>query len=122
VPNPQELETFNRSKLNWTELSDPLHAELFDWYRRLIRLRKDKLAGPLGTTSRGRAAVKFDAGGGWLTFIHGSVLCVFNFAAGAQRVRMPSGEWDLAMRSDMKEAEPVHEAPGRATLIYRRRE
>jgi len=120
VPNPQEMQTFERSKLDWSELSRPPHAQLFEWYRRLIRLRKEKMTGPSGT-GRGKAAVKFDARAGWLTFVHGGVLCVFNFAAAAQRVRLPSGEWDLALRSDMKEGEPLDGVPGRTTLIYRRR-
>ena len=34
VPNPQSAETFERSRLNWNELSQPGHADLFDWYRR----------------------------------------------------------------------------------------
>jgi hypothetical protein len=46
---------------------------------------------------------------------------VFNFAATAQRVRMPRGEWDLALRSDMKEAKMAGEVPGQTTLVYRRR-
>ena len=94
VPNPQELQTFERSKLDWSELSRPPHAQLFDWYRRLIRLRNEKMTGPSGT-GRGKAAVKFDGRAGWLTFVHGGVLCVFNFAAAAQRVRLPSGEWEI---------------------------
>jgi maltooligosyltrehalose trehalohydrolase len=121
VPNPQEMQTFERSKLDWSEMSRPPHAQLFEWYRRLIRLRNEKMTGPSGT-GRGKAAVKFDARAGWLTFVHGGVLCVFNFAAAAQRVRLPSGEWDLALRSDMKEAEPLDGVPGRTTLIYRRRD
>jgi maltooligosyltrehalose trehalohydrolase len=120
VPNPQEMQTFERSKLDWSEMSRPPHAQLFEWYRRLIRLRNEKMTGPSGT-GRGKAAVKFDARAGWLTLVHGGVLCVFNFAAAAQRVRLPSGEWDLALRSDMKEAEPLDGVPGRTTLIYRRR-
>ncbi len=120
VPNPQEVRTFERSKLNWSELSEPPHAELFEWYRRLIRLRSERSAGP--GSRRGKAAVKFDARAGWLTFTHGDVLCVFNLAAAAQRVRIPGGEWDLAVRSDMKESQTAGEVPGRATFIYRRRD
>ncbi|MDQ4132879.1 MAG: malto-oligosyltrehalose trehalohydrolase [Actinomycetota bacterium] len=40
VPDPQEPSTFERSKLDWSELSDPNHAGLLDWYRRLIALRR----------------------------------------------------------------------------------
>jgi hypothetical protein len=69
---------------------------------------------------RGKAAVKFDAAAGWLTFIHGDLLCLFNFAVAAQRVRMPSGEWELVLRSDSRETEAAREVPGQAVFIYRR--
>jgi maltooligosyltrehalose trehalohydrolase len=114
VPNPQDLDTFTRSKLAWRELSEAPHAELCEWYRQLIHLRHEK-------RGRTKAAVNFDAKEGWLRFVHDDVLCVFNFAATAQRVRMPRGEWVLALRSDMKEAKMAGEVPGQATLVYRRR-
>jgi maltooligosyltrehalose trehalohydrolase len=126
VPNPQEAETFTRSKLDWSEMSQPPHAELLEWYRQLIGLRHGKMSAAAGTAARGargrgKAAVKFDADAGWLTFIHGGLLCLFNFAAAAQRVRLPSGEWDLVLRSDRREAEPADDIPGQAVFIYRRR-
>jgi maltooligosyltrehalose trehalohydrolase len=40
VPDPQDPETFLRSKLDWTELDEPGHAQLFDLYRQLIALRR----------------------------------------------------------------------------------
>jgi maltooligosyltrehalose trehalohydrolase len=40
IPDPQAPETFARSKLDWDELSQPRQAELFDWHKRLIRLRR----------------------------------------------------------------------------------
>jgi len=126
VPNPQELETFTRSKLNWSELSAPPHAEIYDWYRRLIHLRRDGHGGAK-TTRRAKAAggakpaVSVDAKAGHLRFVLGDVLCVFNFASTPQRLRMPRGEWDLVLRSDMEEAAPAGEVPGQATLVYRRR-
>ena len=46
VPNPQELETFTRSRLDWSELSRPPHAEIYQWYRQLIHLRAQKHARP----------------------------------------------------------------------------
>jgi maltooligosyltrehalose trehalohydrolase len=114
VPNPQELETFARSKLNWPELSEAPHAELFEWYRQLIHLRHNR-------RGRTKAAVNVDAKAGWLKLVHDDVLCVFNFADTPQRVRMPRGEWDLALRSDMEEAELAGEVPAQTTHIYRRR-
>ena len=122
VPNPQEPETFERSKLDWSELSQPSHAELFEWYRQLIQLRRLKSARRnCGERSRrAKAAVKCDEQAGWLRFDHGGVLAVFNLAAHAQRVPMPGGEWHLALRSDSTEAKPAQEMPGQTTRIYTR--
>ena len=40
VPDPQDPETFERSKLDWLELHGARHAVLLDVYRRLARLRR----------------------------------------------------------------------------------
>ena len=113
VPNPQELDAFTRSKLDWSELSEPLHAEIYEWYRQLILLRA-------GRRGRGGAAVKYDAEEQWLTFVHGDVLCVFNFSADARRIRLPRGPWQLKMSSGPTGAQAAGEVPPGATLIFAR--
>ncbi|MGH7664682.1 MAG: malto-oligosyltrehalose trehalohydrolase, partial [Gemmatimonadaceae bacterium] len=40
VPDPQDAATFLRSKLDWAETNEGVHAELLDWHRKLIALRK----------------------------------------------------------------------------------
>lgn len=42
VPDPQDPETFRRSKLDWSEAAerDGVHARLLDLHRRLLRLRR----------------------------------------------------------------------------------
>jgi maltooligosyltrehalose trehalohydrolase len=40
IPDPEKLETFQRSKLNWNEINEGEHAEMLEWYRSLIRLRR----------------------------------------------------------------------------------
>jgi maltooligosyltrehalose trehalohydrolase len=40
VPDPQDPETFRRSKLDWSELGTGRHARLLDVYRRLAELRR----------------------------------------------------------------------------------
>ena len=42
VPDPQNPETFERSKLDWEELERPEHARRLDLYRRLIALRRER--------------------------------------------------------------------------------
>ena len=41
VPDPQDPETFARSKLDWSERDRPLHRDLLAWHRDLLRLRRD---------------------------------------------------------------------------------
>jgi len=41
VPDPQDPQTFQRSKLDWSEPEQPDHARLLDWYRTLTALRRD---------------------------------------------------------------------------------
>lgn len=40
VPDPQDRATFDRSKLRWSETGEPAHAEMLQWYRTLIGLRR----------------------------------------------------------------------------------
>ncbi|MGH3507544.1 MAG: malto-oligosyltrehalose trehalohydrolase [Nocardioidaceae bacterium] len=42
VPDPQSVETFERSKLDWTEVDQPPQARLLQWYAALIRLRRQR--------------------------------------------------------------------------------
>jgi maltooligosyltrehalose trehalohydrolase len=41
IPDPQDEQTFLRSKLNWEEQASGQHAEMLDWYKQLIALRKN---------------------------------------------------------------------------------
>jgi len=40
VPDPQSPLTFERSRLDWSEPGRPEHAELLDWHKALIALRR----------------------------------------------------------------------------------
>ncbi len=64
VPDPQEIATFERSRLRWEELTQESHAEMLDWYRSLIALRREHPhlgCGPLDDVT-----VDFDADQQWL--------------------------------------------------------
>jgi maltooligosyltrehalose trehalohydrolase len=41
VPNPQDPETWNRSRLDWSERDEPDHARLVRWHQQLIALRAE---------------------------------------------------------------------------------
>ena len=119
VPNPQDSSTFERSKLDWSELAKPRHAELFEWHRRLIRLKKDRPEMPRESkVDAPRPQVNFDEGADWLTFVHNGVLVALNWHDRAQAVPMPRGEWQLLMRSDSREALQAAVMPPRTTFIH----
>ncbi len=40
VPDPQAVETYERSRLRWDEIARPPHSDLLEWYRALIDLRR----------------------------------------------------------------------------------
>jgi maltooligosyltrehalose trehalohydrolase len=42
IPDPQDPETFTRSKLNWDEITDGDHGRLLRTYRDLIALRREE--------------------------------------------------------------------------------
>jgi maltooligosyltrehalose trehalohydrolase len=42
VPDPQDPATFERSRLDWTEVEKPDHQRLLRWYRDLLRLRRER--------------------------------------------------------------------------------
>ncbi len=44
VPNPEDMETFNKSKLNWDEIGEGKHAEMLAWTTALIKLRRCTVA------------------------------------------------------------------------------
>ncbi|MFD0851559.1 DUF3459 domain-containing protein, partial [Actinomadura adrarensis] len=60
VPDPQAVDTYRRSILNWAEAGTGMHHELLEWHRALIALRRARpeLNDPRLT------AVAVDIGGG----------------------------------------------------------
>ena len=44
VPNPEDIETFEKSKLDWSEIAHGKHAEMLHWTKSLIKLRRSTIA------------------------------------------------------------------------------
>ncbi|GAB4266644.1 MAG: malto-oligosyltrehalose trehalohydrolase [Candidatus Rifleibacteriota bacterium] len=43
VPDPQAIETYLKSKLDWSEISNDKHHRMLNWHRELIRIRNENL-------------------------------------------------------------------------------
>ncbi|MEO6712169.1 MAG: malto-oligosyltrehalose trehalohydrolase [Mycobacteriales bacterium] len=91
VPDPQARETFECSRLDWTEIARPPHASLLDWHRALIALRH---AEP-DLRSPSWPKVSFDATARWLVLERGHWQVCANLSSSLQRLP-GSGEIVLA--------------------------
>jgi maltooligosyltrehalose trehalohydrolase len=92
VPDPQAEATFTASRLRWEERADPPHAAMIDWYRALIRLRRDHPE--LGCGDFRDSRVLTEAGSGWLMVERGGHLIAANL--GQQRAAIPAPGWGPA--------------------------
>ena len=100
VPDPQDPQAFDRSKLVWSEIDGPLHRRMLDWYQALIQLRR-RLPFPQGGSPR----VDIDAEARTVAFDRDRISVKVNLGetawvvpmAGTDRLLMAS---DPAIRTD----------------------
>ncbi len=90
VPDPQDPETFTRSKLDWSELESERGARLLDAYRRLATLRRahPALTDPAFTHTTCTA----DEDTRLFTMRRGDLLVVVNFGDDAAEVTVDQGD------------------------------
>jgi malto-oligosyltrehalose trehalohydrolase len=48
IPDPQAEETFRAAKLDWSQIQEEVHTEWLEWYRRILKVRKEQLVPLLG--------------------------------------------------------------------------
>jgi maltooligosyltrehalose trehalohydrolase len=89
IPDPQDPATFERSKPNWNELTESPHAELLEWHRQLIRLRRAHSSLTDGRLDR--VETRCDEKARWLVVERGPITVACNLAERAQLVPLPSG-------------------------------
>jgi maltooligosyltrehalose trehalohydrolase len=89
VPDPQDRETFLRSKLDWSELEREPHASLFEWHRDLILLRRAAQA--LRDDRLDRLHVRFDEDRRWLLVERGAWSVVCNLSRWTQSIPLAAG-------------------------------
>jgi maltooligosyltrehalose trehalohydrolase len=118
VPDPQEEETFMRSKLRWEEVCHGTHAEMLEWYRRLIALRRQESALTRGDLRDVR--VRFDERQKWLWMGRGPIEVIFN--AGTSEITLPiarSYETVLASSPEIVCGEEALRLPAGSVVILR---
>jgi maltooligosyltrehalose trehalohydrolase len=118
VPDPQAVDTFRRSVLDWTELDKPHHGELFEWYQALIALRRSRpeLTDPRLTEVRAEA----DEDTGRLLLTRGALLIAANLGTRAVRVAVPAGRLLLVSAPAVRLAAGELELPGSSVAVLDR--
>jgi maltooligosyltrehalose trehalohydrolase len=109
IPDPQDPQTFQRSKLDWDEVDSGEHARLHRWYRDLIALRHSEpdLADPW----LDHLVVDYDEGQRWIVLRRNQVAIACNL--GGEPVTLPvSGElllaWDAPDIGESTSELPAH--------------
>ncbi|MEV4663838.1 malto-oligosyltrehalose trehalohydrolase [Micromonospora echinofusca] len=85
VPDPQDPQTFVRSRLDWAELDKPEHREMYEFHKRLIALRKSRA----DLTDPRLDRVDVRPGDQFLVMRRGETLVAANLAAKPQRITLP---------------------------------
>jgi maltooligosyltrehalose trehalohydrolase len=118
IPDPQDPETFLRSKLDWSELQREPHASLLKWHRDLILLRR--AAASLREDRLDRVHVRFDEDKRWLLVERGPWSVVSNLSRWPQSVPLGIGRpnrcW-LAAPSPGTRRHDVIELAGTSVVI-----
>lgn len=87
VPDPQDPETFTRSKLHWEERTRSPHAELLAWYRSLLRLRHAHPS--LRSGKLEEVEVSYDESARFLMVCRKEIATAVNLAPERRRVPLP---------------------------------
>ena len=97
IPDPQDKSTFQRSKLNWDELTQPRHADMLDWYRKLIALRRSYPE--LSDGQMDQVDVDFDEEDRWFSMQRGRLVLVFTLDEEGYSATLEDGV-ELLLASD----------------------
>src|SRR5690606_15037619 len=101
VPDPQDEQTFLRSKLDWDELKREPHSELLHWTRDLVALRRR-----FSALSDGRlhaVQTSFNEEERWLAFQRGPIFIAANFSSPRRTIPLDQRAAEVLLASDRAE-------------------
>jgi len=117
IPDPQDPQTFARSKLNWDEVDSGEHARLYAFYRDLIALRRTET--DLADPWLEHVVVDYDEDRRWIVMRRNRLVIACNLGTEATSVPV-SGELVLSWNSPSIGAKAT-ELPGHSSTILRSR-
>jgi maltooligosyltrehalose trehalohydrolase len=118
IPDPESAETYEASRLKWSEVNKPDHAQMLEWYRALIRLRRTEPC--LNDGSRDNVRVEFDEEKKWLRMERGTISVICNLGAEDFSYPVaPSSRLELASRQSLQIAESAIRLPPDSIAVLR---
>ena len=87
IPDPEDPVTFHRSKLNWDEVQQGRHAEMLDWVKQMIHLRRSSSS--LNDGELIHTKVRYSEEGCWLVMERGHVHILANLGSKPTDLRVP---------------------------------
>ena len=115
VPDPQDPETFRRSKLDWSEPDSPGHAELRKFYRELIRLRHNDA--DMADPWLPHLGVEYDETDRWIVMRRGRIAIGCNL--GTEPVLIPVAGETLLQWGEVSGGEDATTLPGHSVVALR---
>jgi len=97
IPDPQDEQTFNQSRLNWAELTEEPHASLLQWHKDLISLRRKR--SELSDGNLNAVNVRFNEEAQWLVLERGGLRIACNLGQEPAEVEVGCGA-QLLLASD----------------------
>jgi maltooligosyltrehalose trehalohydrolase len=115
VPDPQDPQTFERSKLDWSELDGASHARLLSLYRELIALRRSVPA--LTDPSFEHLRASYDDESRWFRLERDDLSIVANFGTEPVELPVKSASVLLATHDRVRLDGTTLALPGHAAVI-----
>ena len=116
VPDPQDPDTFTRSKLDWAERERGMHARMLSLYRELISLRRR--IPDLTDPAFGALHAEADESARWFRLRRGGTEILVNFASAPVTISVPDAATALLVTDDgcaLDDGEAV--LPGRSAMV-----
>jgi maltooligosyltrehalose trehalohydrolase len=115
--DPQARQTFVESKLKWDEVSMPPHAEMLDWHKELLQLRRRQPDLTDGDLKNLR--VRYHEEERWLVLERGQTSVVCNFARRPNAIPIRRGRQNilLASKTQIHLADGLAESPPESVAV-----
>ena len=97
MPDPQSVQTFRDSQLDWSELEGEREQALLGWTRDLLALRRSRPE--LTDGRRDRVQVAFDEDARWLTVQRGRLVVAANLSSTRQAVPLSGSPQQVLLNS-----------------------